>query len=137
MSDVYSDVWRQAERFEGRSSVSTWMLSIVRFKAQSALRRVTERPLEPETADAVEDSSDTPETTALKASKADAIRRCLAGRSLEQREVIDLVYYHERSVEEASEILGVPAATVKTRMFYARKKLSDLLSAAGVDRGWP
>ncbi|GLK68188.1 sigma-70 family RNA polymerase sigma factor [Hansschlegelia plantiphila] len=137
MSDVYFDVWRQAERFEGRSSVSTWILSIARFKALSALRRVTERPLEPKTADAVEDSSDTPETTALKASKADAMRRCLAALSLEHREVIDLVYYHERSVEEASDILGVPAATVKTRMFYARKKLSDLLSAAGVDRGWP
>jgi RNA polymerase sigma-70 factor (ECF subfamily) len=51
--------------------------------------------------------------------------------------VIDLVYYHEKSVEEAAEIIGIPEATVKTRMFYARRKLSELLKAAGIDRGWP
>jgi RNA polymerase sigma-70 factor (ECF subfamily) len=39
------------------------------------------------------------------------------------REIIDLVYYHEKSISECAEIIGVPRATVKTRMFYARKKL--------------
>ncbi len=34
-------------------------------------------------------------------------------------------------------ILHVGEATVKTRMFYARKKLSELMAAAGIDRGWP
>lgn len=137
MSDVYFDVWRQASRFEGRSSVSTWILSIARFKALSSMRRTKETSLEPETADRIEDEADTPEVTAQKASKAVAMRRCLQKLTTEHREVIDLVYYHERSVEEASEILGVPAATVKTRMFYARKKLSELLSASGIERGWP
>jgi RNA polymerase sigma-70 factor (ECF subfamily) len=32
---------------------------------------------------------------------------------------------------------GFPENTVKTRLFYARKKLADLLKAAGVERGWP
>ena len=32
-SEVFLDVWRQAGKFEGRSAVSTWMLSIARFKA--------------------------------------------------------------------------------------------------------
>jgi RNA polymerase sigma-70 factor (ECF subfamily) len=50
--------------------------------------------------------------------------------------VVDLVYYHEKSVEEAAMILDIPEATVKTRMFYARKKLAELLKAAGVERGW-
>jgi RNA polymerase sigma-70 factor, ECF subfamily len=36
----------------------------------------------------------------------------------------DLVYYHEKSVEACALILNIPAATVKTRMFYARKKLA-------------
>jgi len=39
LSDVFLDVWRQANRFEGRSSVSTWLMSIARFKARSARRR--------------------------------------------------------------------------------------------------
>ncbi len=38
---------------------------------------------------------------------------------------------------EVAEVLGIPEATVKTRMFYARKKLSELLLARGIDRGWP
>lgn len=137
MSDVYFDVWRQASRFEGRSSVSTWILSIARFKALSSMRRRSESALEPEMAEAVEDETDTPEVTVQKASKAQALKRCLAKLSAEHREVVDLVYYHERTVEEVSEILGVPAATVKTRMFYARKKLSELMAAAGLERGWP
>jgi RNA polymerase sigma-70 factor, ECF subfamily len=46
--------------------------------------------------------------------------------------VIDLVYYHEKSVDEVAKIVGVPPATVKTRMFYARTKMADLLQQAGV-----
>lgn len=137
MSDVFFDVWRQASRFEGRSSVSTWIFSIARFKALSSMRRASESSLEPETAEAIEDDADTPEITAQKASKAEMMRRCLDKLSVEHREVIDLVYYHEKSVEEVSEITCAPPATVKTRMFYARKRLSELLAAAGVDRGWP
>jgi RNA polymerase sigma-70 factor (ECF subfamily) len=34
-------------------------------------------------------------------------------------------------------IVGIPEGTVKTRMFHARKQLSVLLDAAGVDRSWP
>ncbi len=59
------------------------------------------------------------------------------GLSAEHREIIDLVYYHEKSVEEVAEIVGIPENTVKTRMFYARKKLAELLKAAGIERGWP
>lgn len=137
MSDVFFDVWQGAARFEGRASVTTWVLSIARFKALSSLRRKRPDALEPEFAEAIEDESDTPEITLQKVSKADALRRCLAGLSAEHREVVDLVYYHEQSVEEVAEILGIPANTVKTRLFYARKRLSELLKTAGIDRGWP
>jgi RNA polymerase sigma-70 factor (ECF subfamily) len=48
----------------------------------------------------------------------------------EHRQVIDLVYYHEKSVDEVAQIIDVPPATVKTRMFYARKKLAELVNGA-------
>jgi len=48
--------------------------------------------------------------------------------------VLDLVYYHEKSVKEVAEIAGVPESTVKTRMFYARKRMEAMLAAAGVNR---
>jgi RNA polymerase sigma-70 factor, ECF subfamily len=137
LSEVFFDVWQQAGRFEARSSVTTWLLSIARFKALSVLRKRRDVALDPEVAEAVEDDTDTPEVTVQKASKAAVLRRCLDGLSVEHREVIDLVYYHERSVEEVAEILRIPEGTVKTRMFHARKRLSEILAAAGIDRGWP
>jgi RNA polymerase sigma-70 factor, ECF subfamily len=137
ISEVFLDVWRQAAKFEARSSASTWLLAIARFKALSALRRRPDEELDDETAAAIEDLSDNPEVTAQKKDKSAILRKCLTGLSPEHREIIDLVYYHEKSVEEVAGIVGIPEATVKTRMFYARKKLSELLKAAGVDRGWP
>jgi RNA polymerase sigma-70 factor, ECF subfamily len=137
ISEVFLDVWRQADRFEGRSTVSTWLLGIARFKALSSMRRRPHEELDDEKAGAIEDSADNPELSIQKKDKGAALRKCLQALSPEHREVIDLVYYHEKSVEEVAAIVGIPEATVKTRMFYARKKLSDLLKAAGIDRGWP
>jgi RNA polymerase sigma-70 factor (ECF subfamily) len=137
ISEVFLDVWRQSDRFEGRSAVSTWLLAIARFKALSALRRKPDQELDDETAEAIEDPTDDPEAALGKKDKAAVMRKCLAGLSAEHREIIDLVYYHEKSVEEVAVIVGIPEATVKTRMFYARKKLGELLKAAGIERGWP
>jgi RNA polymerase sigma-70 factor (ECF subfamily) len=137
ISEVFLDVWRQAGRFEGRSQVSTWLLAIARFKALSALRRRPDEELDDETAEAIEDLSDDPEVALDKKDKSAAIRKCLEKLSAEHREIIDLVYYHEKSVEEVAKIVGIPENTVKTRMFYARKRLAELLKAAGIERGWP
>jgi len=137
ISEVFLDVWRQADRFEGRSAVSTWLLGIARFKALSSMRRKPDEELDEEMAGAIEDSSDDPEVAVQKKDKGAALQKCLQVLSPEHREVIDLVYYHEKSVEEVAQIVGIPEATVKTRMFYARKRLSELLKAAGIDRGWP
>ena len=137
ISEVFLDVWRQAGRFEGRSAVSTWMLAIARFKALSALRRRLDGELDEETASAIEDPTDDPEIALEKKDKSAMIRKCLVGLSAEHREIIDLVYYHEKSVGEVAEIVGIPQNTVKTRMFYARKRLAELLKAAGIERGWP
>jgi len=137
LSDVFYDIWRQADRFEGRSSVSTWALSIARFKALSATRRRSEASLEPEVEAELMDPSDTPDVAVQKANKAEVLRSCLSRLSSDHRQIVDLVYYHERSVQEVGEILQIPENTVKTRLFYARKRLSEILKEAGVDRGWP
>jgi len=137
ISEVFLDVWRQADRFEGRSAVSTWLLAIARFKALSALRKKPDEELDEETAESIEDTSDSPEAALAKKDKSVVLRQCLQKLSPEHKEIIDLVYYHEKSVEEVAEIVGIPENTVKTRMFYARKKLAELLTAAGIERGWP
>lgn len=137
ISEVFLDVWRQAGKFEGRSAVSTWLLAITRFKALSAIRRRKETGLDEETAAAIEDDSDDPEVAVTKKDTGQALRNCLTALSPDHREIIDLVYYHEKSVEEVAQIVGIPENTVKTRLFYARRKLAELLKAAGVERGWP
>ena len=137
ISEVFLDVWRQAGKFEARSAATTWLLAIARFKALSAMRRKPEEELDEDMAGALEDPADDPEVVAQKKDKSEILRKCLTALSPDHREIIDLVYYHEKSVEEVAGIVGIPEATVKTRMFYARKKLSELLKAAGVDRGWP
>src|SRR6266852_2225640 len=102
ISEVFLDVWRQAGRFEGRSSASTWMLAIARFKALSALRRRPDEELDEDSAAAIEDGSDDPETALEKKDKSALIRKCLAGLSAQHREIVDLVYYHDKSVEEVA-----------------------------------
>jgi RNA polymerase sigma-70 factor (ECF subfamily) len=129
LSEVFLDVWQKASTFEARSSVSTWLM-IARYKALSARRRRTDAPLDEETAASIADPADDPESVLLKKNRAELLRRALAGLSPEHGEVIDLVYYQEKSVKEVAEIVGIAEATVKTRMFYARKKLADLVVKA-------
>jgi RNA polymerase sigma-70 factor, ECF subfamily len=131
-SDVFLDVWRQAGRFEGRSAVSTWLLAITRLKALSSMRRRTEAELDDCTAAAIEDPSDDPEAALARKDRAAILRKCLTELSADHREMIDLVYYHEKSTQEVADIVGIPVNTVKTRMHYARKRLSALLQAAGI-----
>lgn len=136
-NEVFLEVWRQASRYEGRAAVSTWLLAIAHNKAMSLMRKRSEDELEDEVAEQVADAGDDPELSAQKRSKAQVMRDVIETLSEEHREVIDLVYYNEKSVREVSEIVGIPEATVKTRMHYARKKLGELMRDAGIDRGWP
>lgn len=136
-NEVFVDAWRNAARYEGRSQPSTWLLSIAHNRAISSLRRRREETWDEERAGEIADTEDDPEVTAQKGDKAAVMRRCLDSLSAEHKEIIDLVYYQEMSIAEVSEIVGIPEATVKTRMFYARKKLSEVLKANGIDRGWP
>jgi RNA polymerase sigma-70 factor (ECF subfamily) len=136
LSEVFLYVWRRAEAFEAKSKVSTWLLAIARYKAISALRRGRDEPLDDARAAAVEDPADNAETVVHAQQRSALIRRCLTQLSPAHRQVIDLVYYHEKSVEEVAQVVGIPVSTVKTRMFYARARMAELLAEAGADRAW-
>jgi RNA polymerase sigma-70 factor, ECF subfamily len=128
LSDVFLDVWRHAASFEARASVSTWLLAIARYKALSARRRRTDAALDDQIASTVADPAEGPDLVLEKKSTTELMLACLAELSPEHREVMDLVYYHEKSVREVARIIGIPEPTVKTRMFYARKKLAELVA---------
>ena len=131
-SDVFLTVWQQAHRFEARSSATTWLLAIARYKTYAELRRRSE-PLSDDGAEqASDDPVDNPEAAFEIKRRGEILRRCLTRLSREHRQIIDLVYYHEKSVHEVAGIVGIPGNTVKTRMFYARRRLSELLEAEGI-----
>jgi len=136
-NEVFVDVWKHARGYEGRSAATTWLLSIAHNRAVSALRKRREEPWDDDRAAALLDDADDSEVAAQKADKSRLLRRCINALATDYREIVDLVYFHELSVSEASAVLSIPEGTVKTRLFNARKRLSELLKDAGVDRGWP
>jgi RNA polymerase sigma-70 factor (ECF subfamily) len=133
VSQVFLDVWRSASQFEGRSQVSTWLLSIARFKALTALRQRKHEDIDQDDVMQIADQADTPEASLDRGRTSAILRACVDKLSPAHREIVSLVYYHEKSVEEVAQLIGIPAATVKTRMFYARKQLAEFLRNAGID----
>ena len=134
VSQVFLDVWRTAGQFQGRSQVSTWLLSIARFKALTAMRQRRFEDIDQEDVRQIPDDAETPETSLDRNDTSAILRACVQKLSPAHREIITLVYYHEKSVEEVGQIIGIPQSTVKTRMFYARKQLAELLKGCGVER---
>jgi RNA polymerase sigma-70 factor (ECF subfamily) len=133
VSDVFLDVWRRADRFAGRSKVSTWLLAITRYKAINAMRDRAV-PLEAGVAETLVDPGDDPETLMGNRDRQRIMRTCLGQLNPMHREIIDLVYYHRATIFEAARMLRIPVGTVKTRMYYARRQLAELLEKSGLRR---
>ncbi|HUI15536.1 MAG TPA: sigma-70 family RNA polymerase sigma factor [Xanthobacteraceae bacterium] len=134
LNEVFLDVWRGARGFEARSQVTTWILGIARYKALSALRQRSYTPLDDDVAESLEDTADDPEVSMQKTDRSAVLQACLRQLSSAHRQVIDLVYYHEQSIEEIARVIGVLANTVKTRVFHARKRIAELMAASGIER---
>lgn len=132
LSETMLEVWRQAGRFEGKSSVTTWVFSIAHHKAVSRLRKKREVALDEEVAANIEDSAPTPDKLATDQNMARLLKGLMERLSLDHREILQLAYFQEFSVQEIADVLDLPENTVKTRMFYARQRLKSLLEAAGV-----
>lgn len=136
LNEVFIAVWRNAGRFEGRSQPLTWLMSIARNQAISALRKQREvTGIFDEVTHNLADGADGPEAEVDKSVHADLIQRCIGKLSPAHRTIVELIYYQDCSVSEAANILAVPPNTVKTRMFYARKKLGGLLAEVGIADG--
>jgi RNA polymerase sigma-70 factor (ECF subfamily) len=133
VSEIFLEAWRQAHRFEARAKVSTWLLAIARHKAMSMQRRLKTHA-ELDAALAIEDPSASPQAAAEIKDRDTILRDCLLKLSPNHREILELAYHHEEPVEAVAKIVGIPLNTVKTRMYYARKHLAELLLQVGVDR---
>ena len=132
-NDVMIEVWKSAGKFEERSSVSTWIIGITRFRALNAIRGKRVETVELESAPEAEDEQANVEQAQDRKSLNKAIRQQLTKLSPEHRDVIELTFFHGHSYKEIAEIAGCPENTIKTRMFHAKKQLEPLLKAIGVE----
>lgn len=125
LNDTMLVVWCKARTYNGRSKVSTWIFGIAWRKALKALKRLDE-PVDFEPDEHI--SPDRGADGALLQQQLHALLgRVMGGLSAEQRAVVELTYYHGYACQEIAEIMDCPVDTVKTRMFYARRRLRTLL----------
>ncbi|NWF93648.1 MAG: sigma-70 family RNA polymerase sigma factor [Syntrophaceae bacterium] len=130
MVETYTEVWRGAKHFKGRSKVTTWMMGIARNLAMNELRKVREH----EKIDDFPNLSGGPAPDTEGSDRRRLLKEAMAGLSINHREILDLVFFHEMTYQEVSEVLDIPVNTVKTRVFYAKEALREILSRMGVSR---
>ena len=134
LDDVMLVVWQNAARFNDRSRVSTWILGIAHHKALKARARLAGRLSETPVSDQQVADGEGPEDATMRGELDRLLAKWLEALSPEQRVVVELTFYQERSYHEIAEITRCPVNTVKTRMFHARKRLAPLLTALGIGR---
>lgn len=122
LDDTLLAVWERPESFKGTSKLSTWIFAIAYRKAMRAARR-NDEPLEDAEADQRPSSATGPEETCAQRRKQALLMRAMDELSPEHRAVVDLTYFHDMEYREIADVLGCPVDTVKTRMFYARRRL--------------
>jgi RNA polymerase sigma-70 factor (ECF subfamily) len=113
--------WEALPSFRGDSSLSTWLHSIAYREYTHWLR--SRREFVP-----LDEIVDMPDEQANQNLEAVLLRWAIYRLDPEHREVFVLYYVQGFSVNEIAKIIGVPAGTVKSRLFFARQKLRELLS---------
>jgi RNA polymerase sigma-70 factor, ECF subfamily len=135
INDTMMVVWQHAADFRGASRVSTWILGIAYRRALKTLERSRNTSAQ----DIIVAAATMPDGLLLDALSQgtethDWIDSALAKLSNEHRMVIELAYFLGLSCEEIAEIVGCPLGTVKTRMFYGRERLRQVLVTLAAPR---
>lgn len=132
-NDVMIGVWKGAAGFKGQSKPTTWLFGIAHHKALNELRRMKPVTVEVEKAGAAVAPGDGPEEALTRSNLRQDIQHALQQLSPEHREVMELTFYQGLSYQEIAGIMQCPVNTVKTRMFYAKKQLQQVLQKGGLE----
>lgn len=127
-NDVMLAIWQYASRFKQTARLSTWIFGIARYKALKARSRQRPRPHPYPVRDASIDWDD-PEGITLREERLRTLGSALDDLPPNQRRVMTLVLHHGYSYQEVATRLGCPVNTIKTRMFYARQRLTILVQS--------
>jgi len=133
--EVFIRAFQSFGRFDGRSSVRTWLFRIAYNLCVDRARKIDRAPVEigmqpsadgEETVD-VPDSRWQPEQIAMDEELADAVERAILSMSDKLRTVLLLHDKEDMAYEEIATTVGVPVGTVKSRLFLARAHLQQAL----------
>jgi len=132
--DVFVSLPKAIGRFRGESSLRTFLISIAVNHARHFVRAATRRrsAMERLAQQPVGDAEEDPERDARRRELASALSRALDQLPLDQRIAFVLSEVEERTAREISAIVDAPEATVRTRVFHARKKLRTTLEREGI-----
>lgn len=125
LQDVYVKVMNGKARFEGRSTLKTWLFAVIRKTAAAHRRTRWWRELRfvAHDAAAMPDGAESAETRLLHSERAAALVRALATLARRQREIVELVFYHDMTIEEAALVSGVSVGTARVHYHRAKQRL--------------
>lgn len=126
--EALATVWRKADRYDpSRAAASTWIFTIARNLRIDAFRRSNHPELDPEDPALVPDAP--PAADAVVAQKQDAvrIRAALAELPDEQRQVLHMSFFDDKTHTEISDTLDIPLGTVKSRIRLAFGRIRTML----------
>ncbi len=126
VNDTMLVIWNKAASFRGDSKVSTWIFGIA---YKQTMRRVTRKQLQ---LTPLTDLDDRGHDHDAAMEIEDWVRQGLQTLPAAQQLTVVLVYYLGLTYQETAEVTECPVNTVKTRMFHARRKLKEYLSASAM-----
>jgi RNA polymerase sigma-70 factor, ECF subfamily len=127
LQSVYLSILEGRARFDGRSTFKTWLFSVVRNMAARARRRHWLASRAPWRLGGGSEPQPDPLTSLASRQRGDRVRRALGQLAARQREVLDLVFFHEMSVEDAASVMGVGPGTARTHYHRGKLRLLELL----------
>lgn len=120
LQDVMLAAWQAAGRFRGQGRVMAWLLAIARTRAINAYHR----QVRPHATQVALDEASAQESCEPFGSHNEELSAGLRTLPAEQREALELVFYHGLSLKETAQVMSVAVGTVKSRLHRARKHLA-------------
>ena len=121
------EAWRSLRQFDGRCRLSTWLFGILRHRWLKLLRKKLPQQLDEASAQAMLASpGQAPEADLESQEQAAHLRQALTCLPDAQREVLELRFFAQASLEEIAVALSCPLGTVKSRLHHGLEKLRQL-----------
>jgi RNA polymerase sigma factor (sigma-70 family) len=133
LQSAYERILARRAKYDGRSSLRTWVFGVIRFAALEELRRSRrDRSSAVELSIDAADPAPAMDDETERAERNAALTRALAALSPRQREVLQLVFYHEMTIEEAATVMGISVGSARTHYERGKHALARLLASEHV-----